>query len=446
MQTQKIKMSDKDHHIDAYSLEDIRRYLEARMPEGEMHALEKAALDDPFLADAIEGMQHLMQAHGRESLEGSMQELQNRLLERLAGNKKSVRKMVLPAWARSAAAIGILFGIGWLADHFLLKTKPVHQNIAKSNESVSDSNDAMRHAEKPITDSISKPAIQEVHKKSGNQSGKKDTPHHDDLSAAPPKKPVQPVLSKAEPETGKSIPDEPAATLKKEKAPEVSDKISREEEIAPSAKPLAAASVAPDSHLFKGVVIDANSMPVQGATITLSNSNKKTKTNDRGEFALEVGSDGQLVHMEVNAIGYTQRSFSIDKNGLDRKIITLEPDSSSLKEVVVSDYHANQIRESKIDERNSADINATLAAPSNGWNAFYEWLNKNKKINKSDSVLKGTEIISFQVDRKGALSSFRSEQSISKAHLAEAIRLIREGPVWICLKGKKQRVTVYINF
>ena len=39
-----------------YSAEYIRKYLDGELPDPEMQALEKAALEDPFLADAIEGL------------------------------------------------------------------------------------------------------------------------------------------------------------------------------------------------------------------------------------------------------------------------------------------------------------------------------------------------------------------------------------------------------
>ena len=38
-----------------YSLTDIQRYLQGGMSAKEMHDLERAALEDPFLADALEG-------------------------------------------------------------------------------------------------------------------------------------------------------------------------------------------------------------------------------------------------------------------------------------------------------------------------------------------------------------------------------------------------------
>ena len=45
-------MSSKDNN---YSASDIERYHAGTMTASERHALEKAALEDPFLADALEG-------------------------------------------------------------------------------------------------------------------------------------------------------------------------------------------------------------------------------------------------------------------------------------------------------------------------------------------------------------------------------------------------------
>ena len=41
-------MKDNSGNIKQYSAEDIRRYLQDEMSPLEMHAIEKAALDDPF--------------------------------------------------------------------------------------------------------------------------------------------------------------------------------------------------------------------------------------------------------------------------------------------------------------------------------------------------------------------------------------------------------------
>jgi hypothetical protein len=45
-------MSSKNN---GFTASDIERYYSGKMSPQERHALEKAALDDPFLADALEG-------------------------------------------------------------------------------------------------------------------------------------------------------------------------------------------------------------------------------------------------------------------------------------------------------------------------------------------------------------------------------------------------------
>ena len=45
-------MEEKENN---YSADYIRKYLDGQLSDQEMQALEKAALEDPFLADAIEG-------------------------------------------------------------------------------------------------------------------------------------------------------------------------------------------------------------------------------------------------------------------------------------------------------------------------------------------------------------------------------------------------------
>jgi TonB-dependent SusC/RagA subfamily outer membrane receptor len=66
------------HSHTNYSLEDIEKYLQGKMDAGEMHLLEKATLQDPFLADAIEGYRENSLPAARIHL----QEIQNRLLQK----------------------------------------------------------------------------------------------------------------------------------------------------------------------------------------------------------------------------------------------------------------------------------------------------------------------------------------------------------------------------
>ena len=84
-------MSEHNEHITHYSAADIRRYVQGNMSARDMHAIEKAALDDPFLADAIEGMQQALQEHDEVLVTGQLQELQQQLAERTTETNRKNR-------------------------------------------------------------------------------------------------------------------------------------------------------------------------------------------------------------------------------------------------------------------------------------------------------------------------------------------------------------------
>ncbi len=71
---------------------------------------------------------------------------------------------------------------------------------------------------------------------------------------------------------------------------------------------------------------------------------------------------------------------------------------------------------------------------------------KNKIIPAGAESVTGNVIVSFEVNKKGILSDYKIEQSLSKAHDEEAIRLIKQGPSWKLLSGHKGRVTVMVKF
>ena len=81
--------------------ESIRRYLAGEMSPEEMFALEKAALEDPFLADAIEGMS----ARTIAQLASDDQELKERLSEKVSLEK--IRPAPIVSWTRIAIAAAV---------------------------------------------------------------------------------------------------------------------------------------------------------------------------------------------------------------------------------------------------------------------------------------------------------------------------------------------------
>ena len=130
---------------------------------------------------------------------------------------------------------------------------------------------------------------------------------------------------------------------------------------------------------------------------------------------------------------------------LSAKDKAINADTNAIKEldeVVISGYAAQKKR----------DVSGSVSTVTNnslrplGWQAMNNYINENKKINNTDSLLKGEEIISFEVNKKGKLSSFKVIKSVSSSHDAEVIRLLKSGPALQPTNGKKQKYLVSITF
>ena len=76
---------DDNKNMTHYSTADIQKYLEGKLSAVEMHVMEKAALDDPFLADAIEGVQEHLKHSKAASFNADLESLEKRLQEKVAG-------------------------------------------------------------------------------------------------------------------------------------------------------------------------------------------------------------------------------------------------------------------------------------------------------------------------------------------------------------------------
>lgn len=103
-------MADKKENI-IYSKVDINNYLQGKMKNDAMHLLERAALQDPFLADAIEGYSNADKANADKNLNE---------IEALILGKKQQAKIVdinnsKTQWWNIAAACVLFAGLGWVS-------------------------------------------------------------------------------------------------------------------------------------------------------------------------------------------------------------------------------------------------------------------------------------------------------------------------------------------
>ncbi|MFL9484651.1 TonB family protein [Chitinophagaceae bacterium LWZ2-11] len=135
-------MAEANSYTKHYSLTDIEKYLSGGMSASEMHELEKAALQDPFLADAIEGYSEAPPDLSKIHLSA--------IADELLANKEETKIIPItsPRKKRSliaAASIIVLVGVGlitWLSQRSNNTANVIVANIAKENPA---ENTAVKH-------------------------------------------------------------------------------------------------------------------------------------------------------------------------------------------------------------------------------------------------------------------------------------------------------------
>jgi CarboxypepD_reg-like domain len=527
-------MSNRYKNSTTYSASDIEKYLKGELSAREMNELEQAALEDPFLGDALEGMATnaaaLNQANGSSGsmLDADLAELRNRLTARTMTNEEGQagsptstpsstaaedepagqfgpgdRIHPFPRRLAVAATLILLLGLGLLT-YFTLRTGTHSQTVlAKTDRSAPEAT-ASKSAQEPP---VSQQALDTT-------SSKPPTPN---TTATAPLTAAPPAASQA---TTPSLADSTTQLLTEKK-----DLVSKEAFKAKSSASQARTSAAsassawtsdsnasrarasgdvasaaqykflpglattpvyrtkpglrPDtlalqnklgffdkstgnafisrqldnSLVFRGIVLDQQDHPLAGASLYLKGDpNIGTTTDQEGQFKLQLRPQDSTRQLMVSLIGYKEANLAlniINTDGPAGNVIRMQPHSPSLDEVVVVGYGAQRketlaAAPGASDER--LDSLWLTASPVVGRVAYRQYLDSAKKTLSLDPAITGTEAVSFEVDRNGALTSFKIEQSLSPAHDAGLIRLVTEGPAWRLSRGRKVRAVVGVSF
>jgi hypothetical protein len=101
-----LKMSDPSKYPN-FTAADIERYHSGKMTDRERNAIEKAALEDPFLSDALEG--YLLTSTPVVDLDS----LKNRLAEKTSKKKYTIPFFRHNQFMKVAAIILLMAGAGW---------------------------------------------------------------------------------------------------------------------------------------------------------------------------------------------------------------------------------------------------------------------------------------------------------------------------------------------
>lgn len=447
------------NHYIKYTAADIEKYWKGQLSAAEQHAMEKAALDDPFLADAMEGYEEKA-IQTTTTISTDIAELEKRLAQKIVEKKDS--KVIPFAWWKVAAAIIVMAAAGWL--YTSLNDNTSKENIA----AIDEKNKAVKEKPLPVTaDSLTNTPV----------ITRNDT-LHDELaitkkrSASPGAvSPVasntggrQPAASTAnapEIEANQNNSDKAAAvadeTVAKKDAATIPE--TKKETVKAAASPAQSAARAEGfyadnnrsqqryipgkaynySNTFSGNILDQSNKPVANASIQIPHLNIATQTDKWGNFSFRAADT--VLNVSIASTGFETQNIRLHDSASLNQIV-LKPLSPHAGDVVTQTNGAEKRKKSAAQE---IAINILDAEPLTGWEAYSAYLEKNKKIPNDAKNIHGSVVVSFTVHSR-FINNFKVEQSLDDDLDEEAIRLIRTGPAWKLLKGKKATATVIVKF
>ncbi len=435
---------------------EMLRYARGQMAPQQMHALEKAALEDPFLAEALEG--YMTAAKDSAGIGDTLEDFKSNIgIEEKKQEPTRIISLWRQKWLQYAVAASVMLAGGWWV--FSLNKTPVNeknQTIAQTETTLSPTTDSVIGT---TSDATPADAIQLNDKK--NQP--KDVLQNDIVIQK--EKPIAAQsLAKIETEkytitdteVAKEVPkktDQTAAkanaTLNKSTAPPqvLKDKAVNEMNTvraAISQKNIAennAGNFANNrSFTFNGKIVDANNNPLPFSNVTIPGEGVGTYSDAKGNFNF-VYVDSTLP-IRAKSLGYEEKNYTMQPDVKENRIV-LQEDENLKKEMVVNRQEKqvrNQVYKPMIVEKDSL----YGAEPSVGWANYNIYaLNNSRAVELP--VNRSVEL-SFDVTKTGEVANITVDKSSGKELDEEAVRLLKEGPKWKKKKGPNSRSKVILKF
>ncbi|MBT1709787.1 TonB family protein [Fulvivirgaceae bacterium PWU5] len=439
-----------DHH-------DIERYLNGELSPAEMHALEKKALYDPFLAEALEGAAQLVPA----DLSADLQQLQASLRQ---ASQKTTPGISLRVWALRIAATLLLLAVATAIIVRMVSTPD--ERLALQTPPPARQEAAAAPA-RPQTDSVvtSPPKPGVVASKPGDPTADESGSLRLNRAPEPTSTPgqvadagestdhfeeQQPVVA----EVQEAPPAAPEAELKTEPADDREDDTRKRKSLAmqsadkdvetkkelaytPSTLSGRVAGVSitrtadtlndvtppPTKTVHGKVTLSDDGTGIPGVNVMVAGTDQGTVTDINGNYHIRV-EDEKNTMLAFSFIGMQSKEVPLgDTENVD---VQLDQDVSQLSEVVVTGFGT--------DNGPLKEDLATfqLAVPAGGRGAYKQYLETNLHYPEQAlaNEVEGKVTIQFTVESSGRITDFKVLKGLGYGCDEEVIRLIKNGPKW----------------
>jgi len=383
-------VASKSQHI-KYTASDIERYLSGGMSTKEMYALEKEALDDPFLAEVIEGFESLPPEKWKDTLISLKQEI---------ATKDNKNVAIIPLWKQSwkLAAGVIILGISIAVGYWVWNNNQTHADLAKNISTNSESSAA-------VTDSASfnnTPALDsagyEIHSNNTSKTA---------IAAV-----QEPTIQT------KDIPPTPITNP------------SYQQDTSMIYRP----SI--DSRKYKDLT--ASSQTVASTDIQNEKESQQPIAEEK-VVALEKVNNSNIVTNSNNNASNNNITFSKTEAAVAKK-----HSAETIDDEVVS-VNGYGLTRNKTIQPSATNLSGT---PIGGWDAFKQYvaLNNQLPVDLRKKYSGKAVTLYFRIKKNGKPTQILVQQSLSTKCDTEAIRLIENGPRWNYVKNGLNTATVNINF
>lgn len=353
----------------------LKHYIQGDKRGKEAHRLERQAMSDPFLHDALEGFDTVPGNHA-----DALERLEKKLLHRSTASK---RKQQIVWWSMAATVL-LLIGLG---GYFFL------QNEVKNAPVIATTQNTAPQTDKPEA------KVAEVAKLAEEQQ--KSTPKF-----------VPPVIKPDE----QVIEEEPAIQQVMESSAAVGA-VNFDKGTDDVAVPVATFS-APEQNkiVIKGKVVDESGQPLIGVSVVEKGASKGTITNPDGKFALQVNKTDSL-ELRANYIGYEAKALKITSD--TEPVIALRESHNELNEVAVVGYGTRQ----KL-------LTKAAKLQRFGEKEFKEFVQNTAQKNICGNEQAAFVKLKFSINHDGRPTDFSfTNYSCEEAKL-EMEKLLKGSPVW----------------
>jgi hypothetical protein len=406
----------------------IKDYIQGKRHGKEANQLEREAMNDSFLQDAIDGFDSVDGEHL-----SAIEQLEKQITRKSSKNKSLVPAIILSI----AASLILLIGISSLMKRFLdSEPKLAHiesVNLYEENEEVTTEMIVLEDSIKSTA--TSKPLIAKQQQRARETQSKKTSTLKNKSKTVVDELMIcedsDLVLEEVEKEADKQL---------------VSDSFIETTNIIETSTLRANAvdSVSIDNRKsIKGNVFDESNSPLAGVIIQVNNTNYKTISESNGYFNIQFP-DTKNVSLSANYIGYEPFNISLKS---DSVIIRLKPNNLILGEVAVaktmSSKSFSELKAVSVDDALQGQI-AGLESRARKYSFGKADFRKFFKENLTQGVCenkKSSLRAKFRLNENGIPTDIKIISSDCKELEIEFKRIIGMSPMW-SYKNRNISITI----